>query len=135
MQGVEFLGVEDVLAIHEDQIRRYGGADGVRDAGLLASAVAAPQSSFDGQFLHEDVASMAAAYLFHITSNHAFVDGSKRTGTAAALVFLDLNGMALEVSDDELYEFVMRVARGEAIKGQVTDFVRSRVAASREGDA
>lgn len=126
MQGVEFLGVEDVLAIHADQIRRYGGADGIRDAGLLASAVAAPQSSFGGQLLHEDVAAMAAAYLFHICCNHAFVDGNKRTGTAAALVFLDLNGMALDVSDDELYEFVMRVASGEATKGQVMEFVRLR---------
>jgi death-on-curing protein len=127
MPGVEFLEIGDVLEIHADQIQRYGGADGLRDAGLLASAVAAPRVTFDGHHLHEDLAAMAAAYLFHITCNHAFVDGNKRTGTAAALVFLDLNGMQLSVADDQLYEFVMRVAQGDATKPQVTDFIRAHL--------
>lgn len=90
----EFLDIHDVLRIHEDQIERYGGSAGLRDPGLLASAVETPRSTFDGKLLHDDLFEIAAAYLFHIVNNHPFVDGNKRTGTAAALIFLDLRRMA-----------------------------------------
>lgn len=82
-----FLTLDEALDIHRDQIQRYGGSSGIRDLGLLQSALAQPQAAFAGQFLHADLIEMAAAYLFHITQNHPFVDGNKRTGTAAALVF------------------------------------------------
>ncbi len=78
--SLEFLTLEDVLEIHALQLARYGGADGLRDPGLLESALAQPQASFGGDFVHESLFAMAAAYLFHIVSNHAFVDGNKRTG-------------------------------------------------------
>ena len=81
-----FLTVDDVIAIHGDQVFRFGGAIGVRDSGLLASAVAMPAAMFGGQFLHKDLYEMAAAYLFHIVSNHPFFDGNKRTGALAAYV-------------------------------------------------
>ena len=87
-----FLELEDVVAIHADQIERYGGSAGIRDLGLLDAAVAMPRSSFGGQCLHTDVYEMAAAYLYHIVCNHPFVDGNKRARTAAALVFLELQG-------------------------------------------
>ena len=91
-----FLNVDDVLDLHAAQLELYGGGAGLRDRGLLESAVAQPQTSIGGAFVHDGLFAMAAAYLFHIVSNHPFVDGNKRTGLLAALVFLDLNGIAIE---------------------------------------
>ena len=90
-----FLDVEDVLLIHEEQLAKYGGAPGLRDAGLLESAVAMPRASAGGEFAHSDLFAMAAAYAFHVAQNQPFVDGNKRTGLLAAIVFLDLNSVAI----------------------------------------
>ena len=84
----KFLTLDDVIEIHGEMIARYGGSDGIRDKGLLESAVATPQASFGGDYVHTDVFEMAAAYLFHIVKNHPFIDGNKRTGAMAAFVFL-----------------------------------------------
>ena len=99
-----FLTLGEILEIHQDQINRYGGASGIRDIGLLQSAIAMPSASFGGQFLHSDLFEMAAAYLFHISQNHPFVDGNKRTGAVAAIVFLALNDIELDADDDELWD-------------------------------
>lgn len=125
----DFLTVDDVLAIHADQIARYGGADGVRDAGMLISAVETPRASFGGELLHNDLPQMAAAYLFHLVQNHPFVDGNKRVGTAAALIFLDINGVEMNADNDALAELVLRVARGEVHKGEVAAFFRANAGA------
>ena len=87
-----FLTQEEVLLAHETQIERYGGSTGVRDLGLLESALAMPSASFGGTYLHADIYARAAAYLFHIVSNHPFVDGNKRTGTVGAFRCLRRNG-------------------------------------------
>lgn len=121
---LEFLGVDDVLAIHADQIDRYGGSAGLRDLGLLDAAVAMPRSSFGGQFLHVDLYEMAAAYLYHIVCNHPFVDGNKRAGTASALTFLDMHGIQVDISDDSLVELVLSVAEGGTSKAAVADVLR-----------
>jgi death on curing protein len=120
----EFLTIEEILAIHAHQIERFGGAAGLRDAGLLQSAVAQAEASFGGVRVHSDLFSMAAAYLFHLVSNHAFVDGNKRIGLAAALVFLDLNGAPIETGTQDLYELTMAIARGEVGKGVVAAKLR-----------
>lgn len=91
-----FLDVDDVLELHAAQIEIYGGLPGLRDRGLLESAVAQPQSSFGGSFAHEGLFAMAGAYLFHLVSNHAFLDGNKRAGLLAAVVFLDVNGISID---------------------------------------
>jgi death-on-curing protein len=91
-----FLTLDEILEIHRDQITRYGGTTGIRDLGLLQSAAAMPAAAFEGRYLHGDLFEMAAAYLFHITCNHPFLDGNKRVGTVAAIVFLELNGLELE---------------------------------------
>lgn len=91
-----FLTYEEILEFHADQLRLFGGQDGIRDDGVLRSAVATPQASFDGAFLHENVFQMAAAYAFHLAEGQPFVDGNKRTGLNAALVFLELNGWSVE---------------------------------------
>jgi len=116
-----FLEVEDVLEIHATQLEVFGGADGLRDRGLLESAVAQPQSSFGGELAHDGLFAMAAAYLFHIVSNHPFVDGNKRAGLLAAIVFLDINGISLEHPSDALYELTMGVAEGRIKKPAVAD--------------
>ena len=93
------LDISHILRIHLSMIERYGGKEGVRDVGLLHSAIAVPQSSFGGEMLHRDLFEMAAAYLYHIVQNHPFVDGNKRTGAAAALVFLAMNDMEVEADE------------------------------------
>ncbi len=72
----EFLPLDEILEIHDDQIQHYGGDVGIRDRGLLESAVAMPQQSFGGQYLHRDIFEMAAAYAFHVAESQAFVDGN-----------------------------------------------------------
>ena len=114
-----FLTIEDVLEIHALQLARYGGADGLRDQGLLESALAQPQASFGGDFVHEGLFAMAAAYLFHIVRNHAFVDGNKRTGLLSTLVFLDINGIVIARESEVLYDLTMAVAQGLADKEEI----------------
>jgi death-on-curing protein len=120
-----FLTLDEVLEIHRDQLARYGGAAGVRDLGLLQSALAQPQAKFSGQFLHADLYEMAAAYLFHLVQNHAFVDGNKRVGTVAALVFLRINDQELKITNDELESLVLSVAQSQADKTAITAFLRN----------
>ncbi|AMV37853.1 type II toxin-antitoxin system death-on-curing family toxin [Planctomyces sp. SH-PL62] len=120
-----FLNPADVIQLHADQVEAFGGSRGIRDANLLASAVAQASITFGGTFLHEDLFAMAAAYLFHIAMNHPFVDGNKRTALAAAVVFLDLNGFTLpESSTERLYEATMAVAEGRMGKAALADVLR-----------
>lgn len=124
MSEIEFLGLDEVLEIHQDQIKRYGGSAGIRDMGLLQSAVAMPAAGFGDHYLHEDIFAMAAAYLFHITQNHPFVDGNKRTGAAAAVVFLEINGVELTAYEDAFEELVRSVAAGDSDKAAAAAFFR-----------
>lgn len=121
---VEFLGLDEVLALHFDQIRRYGGRRGIRDLRLLESALATPETTYDDEFLHTSLAEMAAAYLFHIVRNHPFVDGNKRTGLIAALAFLGLNDLELIADPEELTDLVLGVADGSVSKASVAVFVQ-----------
>jgi death-on-curing protein len=123
--ALKFLSLAEVLAIHKDQITRYGGAPGIRDMALLKSALGIPQATYGGEFLHADIFEMAAGYLFHIVKNHPFADGNKRVGAVAALVFLDLNGFDLHASEDDFAEMVLAAARGEMSKSQVAVFIRN----------
>ncbi len=124
MSGLVFLSLDQVVRIHTAMIERYGGHAGLRDPGLLASALAVPQASFGGQPLHADVFEMAAAYLFHIVSNHPFFDGNKRAGAASAVVFLALNDVGIRADEDGLVDITMAVARSEATKADVAAFFR-----------
>lgn len=121
-----FLTLDEVIEIHRDQIARYGGRGGIRDMALLQSAVAMPQASSGGKYLHTDLFEMAAAYLFHIVRNHPFVDGNKRAGTVAALVFLALNGEEVQVRNTALVETVLSTPRGEIAKSGIAEFLRKR---------
>ncbi len=123
--GPTFLRLDEIVAIHRDQIVRYGGSEGVRDWGLLQSAVAMPGASFGGKFLHSDLCEMAAAYLFHVVQNHPFLDGNKRVGAVAAYVFLALNNTHMTADIDAYAELVLSVARGETAKSAVAEFFRA----------
>jgi death-on-curing protein len=123
-----FLTLQEVLDLQEHQIAQYGGSLGVRDLGLLESALAMPQAQFGGAFLHEDLFMMAAAYLFHIVKNHPFVDGNKRAGLATTILFLNLNGRKLVADKDELTDLVLAVAQSQAGKEQIADFLRRNTA-------
>lgn len=119
-----FLTIDEVLEVHRDQIERHGGTLGMRDQGLLESAVAAPQSGFGGHYLHSDLYEMAAAYLFHLVQNHPFIDGNKRVGAATALVFLTMNGVETKMTNQALVDMVLTVAKGEMDKPAIAEFFR-----------
>lgn len=114
-----FLTLDHVLALHQRQLERFGGGAGLRDRGLLESAVAQPQASFGGAFAHDSLFEMASAYLFHVVSNHPFVDGNKRAGLLAALTFLSLNGVKVLGHSKALHDLTLGVAEGRVAKPAV----------------
>ena len=119
-----FLTLDEVVEIHQDQINRYGGSPGIRDIRLLQSALAMPAASFGGQFLHQNLVEMAGAYLFHLVQDHPFIDGNKRTGAAATVVFLLINGLAFSAPEDDFEELVRAVASGKKGKAQAIEFIQ-----------
>ena len=120
----DFLTLDDVLELHELQVDRYGGLHGVRDQGLIESAIAQPEATFAGEYLHGDLFEMAAAYLFHIVRNHGFLDGNKRTGLLTALVFLDINGVSVDQASPDLYDLTVAVAEGRTDKDEAAAVLR-----------
>jgi death on curing protein len=115
-----------VLAIHEDQLTEHGGGVGVRDAGLLESALARPEHL--AAYGKPDVADLAAAYGYGISRNHAFIDGNKRTGFVAVELFLELNGHELAASDADCVMTMLAVASGDITETQFAAWLREHVA-------
>ncbi|MFH1538374.1 MAG: type II toxin-antitoxin system death-on-curing family toxin [bacterium] len=121
----EFLTVDDVLEIHRRQVGRYGGTEGLRDRGLLESAVAAPQAAFGGELLHSNLFEIAAAYAFHVAQNQPFVDGNKRTGLLCALGFLDINGITISEPSPELYDAMIGIAEKRLDKKGLAEILKN----------
>ena len=117
-----FLHVEEVIDYHTEMINEFGGAHGIRDIGLLISAVEMPKATMFGEELHPTVFDKAAAYLFHIICNHPFIDGNKRSGTVAALTFLEANCISLKYDSKELEELVVGTAQGKVKKDEIARF-------------
>ena len=117
-----FLTFAEIIEIHDYQITHFGGSDGLRSVEMLKSAIGMPSSTFSGEYLHPTIPEMAAAYLFHLVENHPFLDGNKRVGAMASLVFLDLNGYEFDATDEEFTDLVMRVASGKMLKSEVVLF-------------
>ena len=117
-----FLTLDEVLVAHEEQIRLFGGASGIRDTGLLLSAMGNVEATFGGVFLHETIFEMAAAYLHGICRNHPFVDGNKRTALSAALTFLHENHIEVPADENEIVDLVISVAEGKTSKAAVAVF-------------
>lgn len=118
------MTLEQVLRSHTRQVEQFGGTDGVRDMGLLQSALAQPEAGFGGHWLHEDLFEMAAAYAFHICKNHPFFDGNKRTALDAALLFLELNGVDFREPKEIFVGVMLSVAEGKMGKKELAGIFR-----------
>ncbi|MBX9737107.1 MAG: type II toxin-antitoxin system death-on-curing family toxin [Phycisphaerales bacterium] len=125
--SISFVSVEEVLDLQAFLIERYGGLPGVRDHGLLTSAVMMPRQQFGGEYLHPDLAAMGAAYLYHLAKNHAFLDGNKRIALGAALTFLSANGVTQLPEQSEAADITIAVAAGEMSKEALTEWLRVRI--------
>lgn len=117
-----YLSLEQIIELHDALIEKFGGLIGIRVRGLLESAVAAPMMAVFGEELHKTIYNKAAAYLFYIAKNHAFLDGNKRTAAAAALAFLRANGKSTKYDADEFLEFVVSVAEGQADLDAISNY-------------
>jgi len=115
-----FLAVEQALKLHERTLMAHGGLAGIRGLGLLEAAMAMPRQKCGGVFLHEGLAAMAAAYLYHVAANHAFADGNKRVAATCCLVFLKVNGIDTLPTPDDLEKMTLAVADGQLSKAQLT---------------
>ena len=121
------LSKEQILVLHEQLIEETGGSSGLKDEGLLESALASPFQSFDGKDLFPSVYQKAARLGFGLASNHAFIDGNKRIGAHAMLVFLLLNGVEIEYSQEELIHLFLGIANGEKDYPDVLNWIVSHL--------
>jgi death on curing protein len=119
-----FLTLDEVLALHHEQVRQFGGSAGLRDLTLLESALGSVTATFGGAFLHTTIFEMASAYLYGICRSHPFMDGNKRAAVAAALTFLRMNGIRIRASEDDFYDLVIGVAEGRVAKAAVAVFLQ-----------
>lgn len=120
---IKFLDKETILAFHRDQVKTYGGKQGIRDEGLLASALAQPQASFGGKYIHKNIFEMAVAYGFHICKNHPLFDGNKRTVLVAIYTYLYVNGYRLEADKKSNYAVMIDLANGKLEKEELATFL------------
>jgi death-on-curing protein len=125
MNKIRFITFDEVKYIHKNQIENYGGSYGIRDEGLLLSALAMASAGFGLEYYHKDIFHMAAAYCFHLCQNHPFVDGNKRVALATALIFLDLNGITIIDPDKILYDTVINLASGKLSKDELSEIIKS----------
>ncbi len=121
------LTVSVVQEIHDAVIDRFGGSDGLRDYSLLESAVSAPQATYGGDSLYQDVIEVAAAYLFYLCRNHPFIDGNKRVALGACIVFLRVNGVKPQVDGPEWEALTLDVAASRLDRDQTTERLRKLV--------
>ena len=121
---IKFLEKKTIVAFHKDQIETYGGSSGIRDEGLLDSAIPQPKASFDGEYVHKNIFEMAAAYGFHICQNHPFYDGNKRTALIAMYTFLFVNGYRLKADKKSLFAIVVDLASGKVEKKDLATYLK-----------
>ncbi len=123
MKFIVFIPKHIIIYFHEQLINLYGGTAGIRDEGLLDSALNQPKAMFAGSYLHNTLMKKAAAYGFHLCSNHPFIDGNKRIALVAMDTFLQKNGYEICASEKEAYEVILRLASGEFSKEELTDWL------------
>lgn len=127
MIDVVYITLDEVLAIHDDMVERYGGRFGIRDLGLIQSAIARPQASFGGQDLYPTLIDKAAAFFHSLIFNHAFADGNKRTALTSTARFLHLNGYELEADQKELIDFPIKVENKRLSFEQIAEWIKEHV--------
>ncbi|OGU31575.1 MAG: death-on-curing protein [Ignavibacteria bacterium GWA2_55_11] len=116
---------EIVPILHRDLLQRYGGKPGIRDAGLLSSALSQPRMTYGGKFVHRTVFEKASAYGFHLCSNHPFIDGNKRVAFVVMVLFLSQNGYELTANEEEAFEIMMAVADGKVKKPALASWLKA----------
>ncbi len=126
--NIIYLTLDELLTIHTDQIERYGGSHGIRDLGLIESALFRPQSTFSGEDLYPNILEKATVLVHSLLLNHAFVDGNKRTAIASLLVFLELNGISVKCTSDELVDFALSVENKKLDKEKITSWLEEHTA-------
>jgi len=118
----DFITVEQAIKVHDRLVEQHGGLPGIRDLGLLASAIEMPKAAMFGEDLHPTIFDKAAAYLFHLVKNHPFNDGNKRTGAFVAVLFLRINGINIKVDQKNYEDLVLLTANNFANKSQISAF-------------
>ena len=121
------LSKRQILMLHSMLVAQSGGADGLRAEGLLESAINTPLQTFGGQELYPTVLEKAARLGYGLIHNHPFLDGNKRIGTHAMLVFLDINNITLSYEDDDLIATILRVASGEMDDSQLLEWLKTHI--------
>ena len=124
---MKVLSKRQIRMLHSMLVAQSGGMDGLRDEGLLESAINTPLQTFDGQELYPTVLEKAARLGYGLIHNHPFMDGNKRIGTHAMLVFLDINNITLSYEDDDLIAAILRVASGDMDEGELLEWLKIHI--------
>jgi death-on-curing protein len=119
------LSLETIIALHSELIIQTGGLDGVRDANMLDASINSPFHTFGGQYVYPTIQSMAAHLAFSLIKNHPFIDGNKRIGILSMLVFLEVNGLSITCSDDELITLGLGLADSSIDESKLVDWIIS----------
>ncbi|PNW27080.1 UNVERIFIED_CONTAM: death-on-curing protein [Euhalothece sp. KZN 001] len=127
MSEIIWIRKETVLAIHRRQIEQHGGVEGIRDQGLLESALFRPKNLFAYSEFPPDFASLAAAYAWGLVKNHPFFDGNKRTSYVVTRTFLQLNSYDLQASDEEKYQIWIELAASQFSETELGDWLRQNI--------
>lgn len=127
MKEYTFLEFDRIVQLNKLATKTFGGSEGIRDRGLIESAIEQPQASFGGAYLHDNISHMAAAYYYHISESQGFSDGNKRTGFLAMFSFLRLNGCDLLIPDDYVWPILIEVANGQKDKTNFAEFLTENV--------
>lgn len=130
MSEWRYPSAQEVREIHEFVIQLYGGTFGLREEGLLESALASPRQTMFDEELYPDLAAKAAILLIGLAKNHPFVDGNKRTAFLATLRFLEINGYTLAAAEDELFNLIQNIVSSQVEKEQVTKWFLTHLVAS-----
>lgn len=124
---MKILSKQQILMLHSALIAEFGGSDGIRDKGLFDSAINGPFQTFDNQDLYPTVLEKAARLGFGLVQNHPFIDGNKRIGTHAMLVFIDINNISLTYEDDDIIATILSVAAGDLDDCSLLDWLKAHI--------
>ncbi|PRX23154.1 death-on-curing protein [Orenia metallireducens] len=124
MKDINFIPKKAILYFHEQLIQIYGGSTGIRDEKLLDSAIEQPKSTFEGNYLHDNIFKMASAYGFHLCKNHPFLDGNKRIALVAMDTFLQNNGYEITASEKETYKIMIKLSSEGLSKDELTNWLK-----------
>ncbi|MFW6030402.1 MAG: type II toxin-antitoxin system death-on-curing family toxin [Halanaerobiales bacterium] len=120
MNDIKFIPKDIILFFHKQLVKIYGGSSGIRDENLLDSALEQPKATYQGEYLHDSLIKMAAAYGYHLCNNHPFIDGNKRIAFVAMDTFLQKNNLEITASEKKAYKMMIQVSSGQLSKKELT---------------